>query len=134
MGTVRDGELSGMGNVRDGKCPGWELSGGNCPGWELSGMGTVRDGNCPGWELSTWWELSGMGTVRDGNCPRIRTHVRTTDVNSPPKIPLLKQARMRDFVSPFLGCCPCACRDVDTFHYVNTLTLGTIYNTARTYY
>ena len=37
--------------------------------WELSGMGTVRDGNCPGWELSTWWELSGMGTVRDGNCP-----------------------------------------------------------------
>ena len=28
--------------------------------WELSGMGIVRDGNCPGWELSTWWELSGM--------------------------------------------------------------------------
>ena len=73
MGTVRDGksggncpgcELSGMGTVhlvgivRDGNCPGWELSGGNCPGCELSGMGTVhlvgivRDGNCPGWELS----------------------------------------------------------------------------------
>ena len=30
----------------------------------LSGMGTVRDGNYPGWELSTWWELSGMGIVR----------------------------------------------------------------------
>ena len=28
----------------------------------------------------------------------------------------------------------CACRYVDTFRYVNTLTLGTIYNTARTYY
>ena len=26
------------------------------------------------------------------------------------------------------------CRYMDTFRYVNTLTLGTIYNTARTYY
>ena len=47
-----------MGIVRDGKCPGWEMSGmgivrdGNCPGWELPGMGFVRDGICPGWDLS----------------------------------------------------------------------------------
>ena len=65
MGIVRwEWELSGMGIVRDGKLSGMGIvRDGNCPGWELSGMGTVRDGNCPG------WELSGMGTVRDGNCP-----------------------------------------------------------------
>ena len=61
MGTVRDGncpvgivrwELSGMGTVRDGNCP----------------VGIVRDGNCPGWELSGYhYECIGHFQKRVGN-------------------------------------------------------------------
>ena len=53
MDNVHIWELSGMGIVRDGKCPV-----GTVRGWELSGVGiillvgNVRDGNCPGWDLS----------------------------------------------------------------------------------
>ena len=52
------------GNVRDGKCPGWELSGMGIDRWEMSGMGNVRDGNCPGWELSVMGTVHLVGIVR----------------------------------------------------------------------
>ena len=49
-------ELSAMGIVRGGKCPGWEMS-----------MGIVRDGNCPAGGKCPRWELSGMGFVRESS-------------------------------------------------------------------
>ena len=71
------GELSAMGIVRDGNCPG-----GNRPQWELSVMGIVwvenvrlgivLEGNFPGGNFSVGivrWELSG-GNCPGGNCPK----------------------------------------------------------------
>jgi len=63
----------GMGNVRYGKCPRWEMSWMGIVRGKSYRMGIVRSGNCPGWEMSgmelSWWEMSGMGIVRDGKCP-----------------------------------------------------------------
>jgi len=57
--NVREGNMSGRGNVFRGKCPGGERT-----GRENVREGYMSSGKCPGWNMSVKQrEISGRGCV-----------------------------------------------------------------------